>query len=65
MSNPIDRILRTGQICPADGFYVLDEYTDGSRFPSPTEGEHSIQMKRGRRFPPVRSACKGAVRRQS
>lgn len=57
-------LVKTGEECPIGGNYVLEFYTDGSRFPPATIGEGVIYIPTGHRVPPVRSVCKGAYRRR-
>lgn len=51
---------KTGQTCEATGMYAFDGYADGTSLPAPTSDERRIPLKRGDRFPPVKSANKAA-----
>jgi len=51
---------KTGQVSPAHARYAWDGYTDGTRFPYPTNEEKIITLENGEVFPPIRSCNKGA-----
>jgi hypothetical protein len=51
---------KTGQCCPSRGIWEFGCYTDGTTSPRPTMDELTIPMEVGCKFPPIKSACKGA-----
>ena len=50
----------TGDTVEYAGRYQFLRYTDGTTTPSPTSEERIIPVQPGDKFPPVRSANKGA-----
>jgi hypothetical protein len=51
---------KTGEKSPANANYRWKKYTDGSRFPEPTEEEKFITLEKEERFPPINSVDKAA-----
>ena len=50
--------FKTGEESPWHARYRFDGYLDGTWAPSPTPEEQVIELTRGERFPPIRSAGK-------
>jgi len=56
----IGELYKTGQTSPAHAVYAWDHYTDGTRYPLPTNEERDITLENGETFPPINSCDKGA-----